>query len=391
MLGRIVLAAVTLAASLVWPSGPSDDLRNGLAATPPMGWNSWNQVRCYDLNEQVVRDAADALVNTGMRDAGYRYVVVDDCWQDFTRAADGSLRANPARFPHGMAALADYVHARGLLFGIYAVPGSGTCAMANDAYPARGIGSLDHEHQDAQTFAAWGVDYLKYDWCYADTRDRLDEQAAFKKMRDEIERLSRPMVYAISEYGVRQPWMWARPVANLWRTTYDLTPDWASLSSTIEQQAAVSTGSPGGWNDPDMLQLGNGTLTGTEERAHFSMWAILNAPLFAGTNPAALSTDERATVLNREVIAVDQDFSGTQGRRLTTTGTTDVWGKPLSDGGYAVVLLNRGESTTPISATVSGHWKVRDLWQHQDIGTSDGALQATVPAHGAVMLRLSPR
>jgi alpha-galactosidase len=391
MLGRIVLAAVTLAASLVWPSGPTDDLRNGLAATPPMGWNSWNEVRCYDLNEQVVRDAADALVDTGMRDAGYRYVVVDDCWQDFTRAADGSLRANPARFPHGMAALADYVHARGLLFGIYAVPGSGTCAMYNDAYPARGIGSLGHERQDAQTFAAWGVDYLKYDWCYADTHDGLDEQAAFEKMRDEVEHLSRPMVYAISEYGVRQPWRWARPVANLWRTTYDLTPDWASLSSTIEQQATVSTGSPGAWNDPDMLQLGNGTLTEAEERAHFSMWAVLNAPLFAGTNPAALSTAEQATLLNREVIAVDQDFAGTQGRRLATTRTTDVWGKPLSDGGYAVVLLNRGESAAPISATVTGRWEVRDLWRHQDIGTSDGGLQATVPAHSAVMLRLSPR
>lgn len=388
MLGRIVLAAVTLVASAIWPAGPSDDLHNGLAATPPMGWNSWNQVGCDGLNEQVVRDAADTVVSTGMRDAGYRYIVVDDCWQDYTRAADGSLHANPERFPHGMAALADYVHQRGLLFGIYAVPGSGTCAMYNSGYPAAGIGSLGHERLDAQTFEAWGVDYLKYDWCYADTYDGLDEQAAFAEMRDELQRLSRPILYSISEYGAQQPWMWGRAVANMWRTTNDLTPDWSSITSTVEQQAEVTTGSPGGWNDPDMLQVGNGPLTGDEERAHFSMWAILNAPLFSGTKPSA---NALTTLLNREVIAVDQDFAGSQGRRLAVTANTDVWGKPLSDGGYAVVLLNRGDSSTDISAQVDGHWAVRDLWQHKDIGTSDGIVQATVPPHAAVMLRLSPR
>jgi alpha-galactosidase len=388
MLGRIVLAVVTLAAASIWPAGPSDALHNGLAATPPMGWNSWNQVGCDGLTEQVVRDAADTLVDSGMRDAGYRYVVVDDCWQDYTRAADGSLRANPERFPHGMAALADYVHQRGLRFGIYAVPGSGTCAMDNSGYPATGIGSLGHERQDAQTFAAWGVDYLKYDWCYADTRDGLEEHAAFAKMRDELQRLSRPILYSISEYGAQQPWMWGRAVANMWRTTNDLTPDWSSITNTIEQQAEVTTGSPGGWNDPDMLQIGNGSLSGDEERAHFSMWAILNAPLFSGTKPSATAL---TTLLNREVIAVDQDFADSQGRRLEVTANTDVWGKPLSDGGYAVVLLNRGDAAADISAQVDGHWTVRDLWQHKDIGTSDGTVQATVPPHSAVMLRLSPR
>ncbi|HVV09771.1 glycoside hydrolase family 27 protein [Amycolatopsis sp.] len=388
MLGRIVLAAVTLAAAMIWPSGPSGELRNGLAATPPMGWNSWNQVGCAGLNEQVVRDAADTLVRTGMRDAGYRYVVVDDCWQALTRAADGSLRPNPDRFPHGMAALADYVHSRGLLFGIYATPGSGTCAMYNSGYPATGIGSLGHERQDAETFASWGVDYLKYDWCYADTHDGLDEQTAFARMRDELQRLPRPILYAISEYGARKPWEWARPVANMWRTTNDLSADWASVSSTIEQQAAVTTGSPGGWNDPDMLQIGNGTLSETEARAHFSIWAILNAPLFTGTSPTAA---DLGTLLNREVIAVDQDFAGTQGKQLAVDASTDVWGKPLSGGGYAVVLLNRGDSPATVSADVPGRWTVRDLWQHTETGTSDGTLQAEVPAHGAVLLRLTPR
>ncbi|NKQ56505.1 glycoside hydrolase family 27 protein [Amycolatopsis sp. K13G38] len=383
MLGRIVLAAVTLAASLIWPSGPGDDLHNGLAATPPMGWNSWNQVGCDGLNEQVVRDAADTLVRTGMRDAGYRYVVVDDCWQDLTRAADGSLRPDPERFPHGIAALADYVHSRGLLFGIYAVPGSGTCAMYNSGYPATGIGSLGHEGQDARTFAAWGVDFLKYDWCYADTHDGLDERTAFAKMRDELQRTGRPILYSISEYGVQQPWNWGRGVANMWRTTYDLTPDWNSVTATIEQQAEVATGSPGAWNDPDMLQIGNGTLTPEEDRAHFSMWAVLNAPLFVGTAPSA---DDLATLENPEVIAVDQDFAGTQGRRLSTNGALDVWGKPLSGGGYAVVLLNRGDTPATMSADIAGRWRVRDLWLHKDVPSA----RATVPAHGAVMLRLTP-
>jgi alpha-galactosidase len=391
-LSALALVVLALAAILSWPAPAPKALDNGLARTPPMGWNSWNQVHCDDLTEQVVRDAADALASTGMRDAGYRYVVVDDCWQAATRGADGSLLASPSRFPSGIAALAAYVHSRGLLFGIYAVPGSATCAMANNAYPAQGIGSLGHERQDAQTFASWGVDYLKYDWCNADTNDGLDRQAAFAKMRDELANVGRPIVYAISEYGVSEPWTWARPVANLWRTTFDLSPEWTSVASVIDEQATVSdyTGAPGGWNDPDMLQVGNGTLTDDENRAHFSMWALLNAPLFAGTDPAKLSDTNKATLLNNEVIAVDQDFAVAQGHRMSTSGSTQAWGKQLSDGGFAVVLLNMGDGQAQVSATVPGHWRVRDLWQHADIGTSDGPLSATVAPHGAVMLRLTP-
>ena len=385
----MVLAAVLLSV----PASFAPALANGLAQTPPMGWNSWNQVRCYDLTEQVVRDAADALADTGMRNAGYRYVVVDDCWQAAARGTDGSLQADPARFPSGIADLADYVHSRGLFFGIYAVPGSRTCAMANDAYPATGIGSLGHERQDAETFADWGVDYLKYDWCNADTVDGLDRADAFRKMRDELARVQRPIVYAISEYGISSPWTWARPVANSWRTTLDLTPDWASVLSTINQQAevAVYSGSPGGWNDPDMLQVGNGTLTAAEARAHFSVWAVLNAPLFAGTDPAKLNDENLTTLSNPEVIAIDQDFAGSQGRRLSKNGDTQVWGKPLTGGGFAVVLLNTGTTEKPVTATVQGRWTVRDLWQLADIGEADGTVTATVPPHSAVLLRLSPR
>lgn len=385
----LVLAAVILSV----PASLAPALANGLALTPPMGWNSWNQVRCYDLTEQVVHDAADALADTGMRDAGYRYVVVDDCWQAPARAADGSLRADPVRFPSGIADLADYVHSRGLLFGIYAVPGSRTCAMFNDAYPATGIGSLGHERQDAETFADWGVDYLKYDWCNADIVDGLDRETAFRKMRDELARLQRPIVYAISEYGFSSPWTWARPIANLWRTTLDLTPDWSSVLSTIDQQAEVAaySGSPGGWNDPDMLQVGNGTLTAAEARAHFSVWAVLNAPLFAGTDPAKLSDTDLATLSNPEVIAIDQDFAGSQGRRWSENGDAQVWGKPLTGGGFAVVLLNTGTTAKPITATVPGQWTVRDLWQRADVGEAGGTVTATVPSHSAALLRLTPR
>ena len=390
---RLVLVMVLAAVLLSVPASFAPALANGLAQTPPMGWNSWNQVRCYDLTEQVVRDAADALADTGMRDAGYRYVVVDDCWQAPARGTDGSLQADPARFPSGIADLADYVHSRGLFFGIYAVPGSRTCAMANDAYPATGIGSLGHERQDAETFADWGVDYLKYDWCNADTVDGLDRAEAFRKMRDELARVQRPIVYAISEYGISSPWTWARPVANSWRTTLDLTPDWASVLSTINQQAevAVYSGSPGGWNDPDMLQVGNGTLTAAEARAHFSVWAVLNAPLFAGTDPAKLNDENLTTLSNPEVIAIDQDFAGSQGRRLSENGDTQVWGKPLTGGGFAVVLLNTGTTEKPVTAAVQGRWTVRDLWQRADIGEADGTVTATVPPHSAVLLRLSPR
>jgi alpha-galactosidase len=390
-MSRFVLVLAVLAAGLCWTSPPNGQLENGLAVTPPMGWNSWNEVGCVDLSEQAVRDAANALVRTGMRDAGYRYVVVDDCWQDLTRGPHGELRASPDRFPHGIPALADYVHARGLQFGIYATPGSGTCAMYNDAYPAHGIGSLGHERQDAEMFASWGVDYLKYDWCDADTVDGLSRKPAFEKMRDVLATLPRRMLYSISEYGSSRPWTWARTVANQWRTTDDLTPDWASISSVIDEQAAVGTGCPGAWNDPDMLQLGNGGLTVGEGRAHFSMWAILNAPLFAGTDPFELSKGDRATLLNREVIAVDQDFAGTQGRRIAVAGMGEVWAKPMSGGGYAVVLLNRGDTATTVTADLPGQWRVRDLWQHKEIAPSDGTLTAPVPAHGAVMLRLYPQ
>lgn len=247
--GRAVrlLLALVVAVAIGVVATPAKALDNGLALTPPMGWNSWNEVHCYGLTEQVVRHAADSLVATGMRDAGYQYVVVDDCWQAHTRGADGALRSHPERFPSGIKALADYVHARGLKFGIYAAPGTKTCAMIWDDYPGVELGSYGHERQDAETFAFWGVDYLKYDWCEAHRFPGLEPVAAFGAMRDALASVKRDIVYSISEYGHYKPWTWAHSVGNLWRTTSDLAPRWSSVSGVINSQAALAdfTGRPG--------------------------------------------------------------------------------------------------------------------------------------------------
>lgn len=398
---RVIAAAVP--AAIVLTAGavaPAPALDNGLAETPPMGWNSWNQVRCYDLTEQVVRNAADALVETGMATAGYEYVVVDDCWQDHTRGPDGELRAHPQRFPDGMKALADYVHARGLKFGIYSSPGSDTCAMYWDDYPGTDLGSFGHEEQDARTFESWGVDYLKYDWCRADVTNGLEPVEAFTHMRDVLAGLDHDIVYSISEYGDHEPWTWARPIANLWRTTGDLAPNWGSVSDVIERQAPLAeySGRPGAWNDPDMLQLGNGDLTLEENRSHLSMWALLNAPLFLGTDPAALSEPLREMVTNPEVIAIDQDFGGRQGTRIVDDGDLEVWGRALGDGGYVVVLYNRSGEAAPMRTDLATlglgsadkGWLVRDVWAREDRGVTRDAVTATVPSHGVAMFRLSP-
>lgn len=368
-----------------------------LAAKPPMGWNSWNQVRCFDLTEQVVRDAADALVATGMRDAGYEYVVVDDCWQAHARGADGALRAHPERFPSGMKALADHVHRRGLKFGIYASPGSDTCAMFWDQYPGRELGSLGHERQDADLFASWGVDFLKYDWCRADITSGLDPKLAFTVMRDALRATGRDIVYSISEYGDYSPWTWARGIAHLWRTTQDLQPTWTSVATVIGSQALLAdhTGRPGGWNDPDMLQVGNGTLTDIENRTHFSMWTMLNAPLFVGTDLTALSVQALATLTNHEVIAIGQDFAGSQGRRIHASSQQEVWTKPLSNGDQAVLLYNGAQARATVSVDLSGStgsgWKARDLWAGRDLVVTHDRLSADLDPHAVALYRLTPR
>ncbi len=374
------------------PTGP---YRESLALTPPMGWNSWNYLRCYDLTEAAVKSAADAIVARGLAAAGYEYIVVDDCWQS-GRDANGVLLADPARFPSGMKALGDYLHAKGLKFGIYAVPGSLTCANHWDRYPVRGIGSLGYEALDAQTFADWGVDFLKYDWCRADINDGMTEPPAFAQMEQELVKTGRDIVLSISEYGESQPWTWAPGIANMWRTSHDLHPNWKSLSDHINAEAGLSQyARPGAWNDPDMLQLANG-LGPNENITQMAMWCMLAAPLFIGTDPATLEQQYVDLLTNPELLAIDQDPLGLQGDRLRDADGIQLWARTLSDGSHAVAFWNTSYSNLTSSTSLaelglSGTYTIRDVVNRVDLGTtSDVITSPLVGAHGTALLRLDP-
>lgn len=374
------------------PTGP---YREGLALTPPMGWNSWNYLRCNDLSEAAVKSAADAIVARGLAASGYEYVVVDDCWQA-GRDANGVLIADPVRFPSGMKALGDYLHGKGLKFGIYAVPGSVTCANYWDKYPVRGIGSLGYEALDARTFADWGVDFLKYDWCRADINDGMTEPPAFAQMEQELVKTGRDIVLSISEYGESQPWTWAPGIANMWRTSHDLHPNWKSLADHINAEAGLSQfARPGAWNDPDMLQLANG-LGPNENVTQMAMWCILAAPLFIGTDPAALDQQHVDLLTNPELLAIDQDPLGKQGDRLRDADGIQVWGRTLSDGSYAVAFWNTSYSDLSSSVTLaelglSGTYTVRDTVNRVVLGTTSDVISSPrVGAHGTALLRLDP-
>jgi len=365
----------------------------GLAATPPMGWNSWNRFGC-DVSESLIRETADAMVSSGMRDAGYEYVVIDDCWQ-VDRDPDGAIVVDPERFPSGMKVLADYVHSKGLKFGIYSDAGTATC----QGRP----GSRGHEFQDARTYASWGVDYLKYDWCNHGTQDA---EASYRTMRRALEAAGRPIVFSICEWGTNRPWLWASGIGHLWRTTedilncYDCREDWGGMGFVHIldlQDGLESYAGPGGWNDPDMLEVGNDGLSDIEARAHFSLWAILASPLMAGNDLRTMSATTREILTNQEVLAVNQDPLGRQGRRATKRGDLEVWSRELYDGSRAVVLFNRGDS----EAEIGVNWpdigypsrieaSIRDLWRHADVGRFARGWSARVPAHGAVMVRVTP-
>jgi alpha-galactosidase len=366
---------------------------NGLALTPPMGWNSWNKFAC-DVNEQVVRDTADAMVASGMRDAGYRYVVIDDCWQA-PRDANGVITADPQRYPSGIKALADYIHSRGLKFGIYSDAGRLTCGGRP--------GSQGHEYQDAITYARWGVDYLKYDWC--STGDR-NAQEAYAVMADALRQSGRDIVFSMCEWGTAKPWLWAKNTGNLWRTTGDIfdsfskkdpARDWAhTLLEIVDLNEPLwPFAGPGHWNDADMLEVGNGGMTPAEYRSHFSLWAMMASPLMAGNDIAHMDATTRSILTNKEVIAVDQDVLGLQGHRVWKDGDREVWVKPLSGGGRALLLFNRGDAPASIRATAdqlgwppSARAKIRDLWTHKDIGSWTGAFEALVEPHGVAMFRI---
>ena len=372
---------------------------NGLALTPPMGWNSWNQVRCHDLTEGVVKAAADTIASNGMRESGYEYVVVDDCYQGGRDPHTGRLIAHPERFPGGMRELGDYIHSKGLKFGIYGVPGSQTCANFWDNYPIQDLGSLGREELDAQTWADWGVDYLKYDWCRADVTDRLEKVPAFTRMRDALAATGRGIAYAVSEYGDDEPWTWGARTANLWRTTQDILPTWNSVAGIINAQADLWPYScPGAWNDPDMLQVGNGEFTDDVEanQAHIGMWAMLAAPLFLGTSVAELDPRIRALLTNPDVVAIDQDPLGQQARRhATNRDGTQVWARPLEGNGFAVALYNPGTERRHIRAALelvigAGDWRARSVWEQQEVDVADGNVWADVAPRGLAMHVLRP-
>jgi alpha-galactosidase len=368
---------------------------NGLALTPPMGWNSWNKFAC-DNNEQTVRATADAMVASGMRDAGYQYVVIDDCWQS-SRDANGFIVADPQKFPSGIKALADYIHSRGLKFGIYSDAGRLTCGERP--------GSQGHEYQDALTYARWGADYLKYDWC--STGDR-NAQEAYAVMADALRRSGRDIVFSICEWGTAKPWLWAKNTGNLWRTTGDIwdsfstkdkAHDWAHPVTEILDlnEPLWPFAGPGHWNDADMLEVGNGGMSPTEYRSHFSLWAVMASPLMAGNDISHMDEATRSILLNKEVIAVDQDPLGVQGHRVAKDGEKEVWMKPLSHDARAVLLFNRGETRMMIRATAAQlGWsggeraRVRDLWAHKDVGRWSGAIEWLVEPHGVAMFRIAP-
>jgi len=342
-----------------------------------------------------MKETADALVATGMKDAGYQYLVIDDCWQ-VRRDAEGRIVPDPDRFPSGMKALADYVHGKGLKFGLYSDAGTGTCQKRP--------GSKDHEDVDARTYAAWGVDYLKYDWCNAEGQDTRDSYA---RMSRALRASGRPIVFSICEWGSTKPWLWAPGIGHLWRSTgdiqdcWDCGKDWGGLGvvKIIDLQADLHHfAGPGHWNDPDMLEVGNGGLNAAESRSHFGFWALLAAPLMAGNDLRTMSAETREIVTNREVIAVDQDPLGMQGRKVRDDGGREVWMKPLADGAKAVILFNRGTGPADIAVawedvSLAPRTKalVRDLWKKADAGSFTGRYEANVGPHDVVMVRITPQ
>jgi len=369
-----------------------------MAPAPPMGWNSWNHF-AEKVTDADIRAAADALVSTGMRAAGYVYVNVDDTWQG-KRDEHGVLHSNE-RFPD-MKALGDYLHSKGLKFGLYSSPGSRTCAGYE--------GSLGHETQDAQTYAAWGVDFLKYDLCsfqeelrkvraaHPQDRDAAKNLmiGAYQKMGDALRATGRPILYSLCQYGVGQPWKWGPGVgASMWRTTDDIDDSYGRMIAIGFSQAGLAQfAGPGHWNDPDMLEIGNGKMTEDEYRTHMTLWVILAAPLLAGNDLSKMTEADKSLLMNKEAIAVDQDSLGKQGDRLYQSGDFDVWTKPLSGGRVAVGLFNRSWDNRDVSVDLAeigfrNGGNVRDVWKQKDLGHRSGVYTDTLPKHGAALLIVS--
>ena len=356
-----------------------------LALTPPMGWNSWNHFAAR-VDDKAVRAAADAMVASGMKDAGYVYINIDDTWEA-KRDAQGWIQPNE-KFPD-MKALADYVHSKGLKLGIYSSPAAKTCAGFE--------GSLGHEEQDAQTYAKWGIDYLKYDWCKSS--GSLDEmKTSYTKMRDALKKTGRPIVLSLCQYGWNKVWVWGESVGgNLWRTTGDITDEYRMMAEIgFNQNGLEKYAGPGHWNDPDMLEVGNGGMNDDEYRTHMSLWAILAAPLIAGNDLSKMTPYTVELLTNREVLAVDQDPLGKQGYRIAQEGPFEVWMKPMADGSKVVGLFNRQRFAEEMAVDfsqigITSEAIVHDLWLKNDVGTFKDKFSAFVPRHGVVFVRIKAK
>lgn len=377
----------------------------GLAKTPPMGWNSWNIFQT-NISENIIKHIADIMVSSGMKAAGYKYIVLDDGWMSMKRdSITGNLVPDPKKFPHGMKALADYIHSKGLKFGVYNCAGTNTC----QGYP----GTRGNEYQDARLYASWGVDYFKYDWCYT---KGINAKEAYTTMSNALRAAGRPIVFSICEWGLSKPWTWAEPVGHLWRTTDDIYHvfdgvhnfgTWSALGvmTIVDLQKGLRKyAGPGHWNDPDMLEVGNGMST-SEDRAHFSMWCMLAAPLIAGNDLRTMSKETLDILTNKDAIAVDQDSLGIEGFKYSDKDSLEIWLKPLEKGDWAVCFLNRSSvkkdvdfiwkdetitdslSHRKLNANLS-RYKIKDLWTKKTLGTTRKKLKATVNSHDVLLLRL---
>jgi len=379
----------------------------GLAQTPPMGWNSWNHFAC-NIDEALIKETADALVKSGLRDAGYVYVNLDDCWHG-ERDENGFIQPDPERFPSGIKALADYVHGRGLKIGLYSDAGRKTCGGKP--------GSQGHEYQDAIQYARWGIDYLKYDWCNTGTGTaQRNPVEAYTTMRDALHAAGRPVVFSVCEWGDNEPWTWAGDIGHLWRTTGDIVNCWdceighgnwkskGILPILDLQDELRGYAGPGHWNDPDMMEVGNLPTIG-ENRAHFAMWAMLAAPLIIGTDVRGLDPDILDVLGNKGVVAVNQDRLGIQGFAHRKAGDIEVWVKPLDQGDWALAFLNRGDESRNEQFDFSQNhiedaltqrhanfaeesFDVIDLWTNEKIATSNDTLDVQIGSRDVRIYRL---
>jgi len=397
---------ILLAASLFFFICAKAQKFEGVALTPPMGWNSWNTFE-VNINEDLVKQTADEMVSSGMKDAGYQYLVLDDGWMAMERDSEGNLVPDPKKFPHGMKVLVDYVHSKGLKFGLYNCAGTKTCA----GYP----GTRGYEYQDARFYASLGIDYLKFDWC---NTDGINAKEAYTTMSKALKKAGRPIVFSLCEWGTNKPWLWAENVGELWRTTGDISArfdgyldhgTWkqSGVMPIVDLQKGLRKyAGPGHWNDPDMLEVGNG-MTESEDRAHFSIWCMLAAPLIAGNDLRKMSAATKEILTNKEAIAIDQDKAGMEGFKYKDVDSLEVWVKPLENNAWAVCFLNRSHmpmninfnwkdeiiNDTLFNKTFNSkehNYSIRNLWTKKDDGNTQKPLKAKLASHDVIMLKLNP-